>query len=209
MRHAFSFPPHIRNAVRAHVQRAIAEVSPVRFQQEPAYTAALLGRLEGVAYDGPDGSVVFRATNVNSIGPGAAERWSGADLAITADIQQGNLAVSKAILAQAKLGGLEDLAPKERDRLVGQIIDMRRFTRSPKVILIRELDDRREPLVASGTRIAKSSHTQAMSLPDYFVRRILTTLDGDTRAAFVAGVQESSLQQLRVFARVQPDTLAL
>jgi hypothetical protein len=40
-----------------------------------------LARLAGVAYEGPDGSVVFRATNVDSIGRGAAERWSGADLA--------------------------------------------------------------------------------------------------------------------------------
>lgn len=206
MRHAFSFPTHIRDAVRTHVQQAVADVSPARFGQEPAYVAALLARLEGVAYEGPDGSVVLKTTNVNSIGKGAAERWSGADLAITADIRKGDLAVSKAILAQAKLGGLEDLALNQRGRLVGQILDMRSLTRSPKVILIREFDDRREPLVASGTRIAENLHTQALPLADYFVRRILTTFDGDTRPAFVAGVQESSLKQLRVFARVQPNT---
>ena len=56
----------------------------------------------------------FRATNVNAVGPGVAERWSGADLAITADIRKGDLHVTKAILAQAKLGGLEDLASVER-----------------------------------------------------------------------------------------------
>jgi hypothetical protein len=58
--------------------------------------------------------------------------------------------VQKAILAQAKLGELDDLPSSERERLVGQIVEMRRFTRSPKVILIRELGDTREPLVASG-----------------------------------------------------------
>jgi hypothetical protein len=206
MRHAFSFPPHIRDAVRAHVRRAIADVSPTRFGQEPAYTAALLARLQGIAYEGTDGSVVLKTTNVDSIGRGAAERWSGADFAITADIRKGDLSVTKAILAQAKLGGLEDLSPNERGRLVGQIQEMRHFTRSPKVLLVRELDGHREPGVASGALIAQNMQTQVLSLPDYFVRRILTTLDGDTRPAFVAGVQESSLKQLRVFARVQPST---
>jgi hypothetical protein len=113
----------------------------------------------GTAYTGPDGSVVFTTTNVDSIGRGAAERWSGADLAITAEITRGNLTVRKAILAQAKLGELDDLPSSERGRLVGQVVEMRRFTRSPKVILIRELGDTREPLVASGTRIAGNLRT--------------------------------------------------
>jgi hypothetical protein len=203
MRHAFSFPTHIREAVREHVRRAITDLDPKRFAQEPAYTAALLARLEGIAYNEDDGSVEFRATNVNSAGKGAAERWSGADLAITAEIRKGDLRVSKAILAQAKLGGLNDLSSRERGRLIGQILDMRRLTRSPKVVLLREIDGHREPEVASGVRIAQESPIVPMSLPDYFVRRILTTLDGDTRPDFVSGVQESSLNQLRVLARTQ------
>jgi hypothetical protein len=180
-------------------------VSPERFQQEPAYTTALLSRLEGVAYEGADGSVVFKTTNVNSIGPGSAERWSGADFAITADVSRGEVRVTKAILAQAKLGEARELAVAERGRLVAQIQDMRRLTRSPKVLLVRELDGRREPLMASGALIAKYGEARTMSLPDYFVRRVLTTFDGDTRSEFVAGVQESSLKQLRVFARVEPN----
>lgn len=96
---------------------AVEGVSPSRFEQEPAYTAALLGRLTGSVYHGPDGFVLFETTNVNSIGPGAAERWSGADFAITARIRQGSLAIDKAILAQAKRGALEDLkGPSLLDR---------------------------------------------------------------------------------------------
>lgn len=204
MRHAFAFPSHIREAVRAHVQDAIDGLRPESYEQEPAYTAALLGRLEGVAYEGLDGSVILKTTNVNSIGRGAAESWSGADLAITADIRKGDLHVTKAILAQAKRGGLDDLSRSERGRLVGQIHDMRRHTRSPKVLLIREIDGRREPEVASGIRIAKELPTRPMSLADYVVRRILTTLDGDTRPEFVDAVQESSLTRLHVFAQIRP-----
>ena len=130
MRHAFSFPPNIRDAVREHVRRAIAEVS-----REP-----------------------FR---------------------------------------------LDELPRRERERLVGRVRDMRRLTRSPKVIFIRELDGRREPIVASGTRIAEHAAMEFMSLSDYFVRRILTTLDGDTSPEFVAGAQDSSLKQLRVSAELR------
>lgn len=205
MRHALSFPPHIREAVRSYVRNAITGVNPARFQQEPAYTAALLGRLEGTAYEGSDGYVRFTTTNVNSLAPGAAESWSGADLAITADIGRDDVRVRKAIIGQAKLGTLMELSPSEHRRLVGQIHDMRNLTRAPKVILIEEIQGRREPLVASGLRIAAGSQTQILSLPDYFVRRILPTLDGDTREDFVNAVQESSLRQLRVLVRLRSE----
>ena len=185
------------------MRRAITGLDPARYKQEPAYTAALLARLEGVAYDDSDGSVIFRPTNVNSIGPGAAENWSGADLAITAEIRKGDFGVNKAILAQAKLGGMQDLAPSRREELVGQIEKMRHFTRSPKVVLYRDVDGQREPEVLSGVRIVEGLPTIPVSLADYFVRRILPTLDGDTRPDFVAGVQESSLKQLQVIARVR------
>ncbi len=182
------------------MRRAVEGLSANRFAQEPSYTAALLARLEGTPYNDEDGSVVITATNVNSVGPGAAERWSGADFAITATITKGDLSIRKAILGQAKLGGLADLSANERERMVGQIIDMRSLTQSPKVMLIHEIGNRREPVMASGTMIARNQDTQELSLPDYFVRRILTTLDGDTRPGFVEGVEESSLKQLRVVA---------
>jgi|HubBroStandDraft_6_1064221.scaffolds.fasta_scaffold15281_3 hypothetical protein len=203
MRHAFSFPQQIREAVRAHVRRAINVVDPTRFRQEPDYVAALLARLSGIAYEGPDGFVEFKPPSVDSVGPNAAESWSGADLAITANIRRGEFSITKAILGQAKLGGLRDLPRREHGRLVEQIQDMRRLTRSPKVLLIRQMDGRREPEMASGVRIVEGKETTPLSLPDYFVRRVLTTLDGDTRPEFVRGVQDSSLQQLHVLATLQ------
>ena len=77
---------------------------------------------------------------------------------------------------------------------------MRQLTRAPKVLLVREIDGRRAPEVASGLRIVEGKETSPVSLPDYFVRRVLTTLDGDTRPKFVEGVQESSLRRLHVSA---------
>jgi hypothetical protein len=161
-----------------------------------------LARLEGVAYEGSDGLVVFKPTIVNANVRDSAESWSGADFAITADIRKGDVSVSKAILAQAKRGGLDQLPPPERDRLAKQIYDMRQYTRSPKVLLFREFDGRRVPEVVSGVRLVEHLPFKPISLPSYFVTRVLTTFDGDTRPKFVDAVQESSLQKLRVLARI-------
>lgn len=203
LRHAFSFPAHIREAVHDYVRQAVSRVDPARYEQEPAYTAALLGRLDGVAYDKSDGFVEFRATNVNPIGRGTGEDRFGADLAITAEIRKDELEVIKAILAQAKRGGLQDLAPSRREELVGQIQKMRHCTRSPKVVLYRDFDGERQPEVVSGVRIVEGLPVTPVPLADYFVRRVLTTLDGDTSPSFVAAVQESSLKRLNVIARVR------
>jgi hypothetical protein len=193
----------VREAVRIHIRHAIEGLNPSRFRQEPAYTVALLARLEGIAYSGPDASVTLRATNVNSIARNSAERWSGADLAITADIEQRERKLEKAILAQAKLGSLEKLSSKERDRLISQILAMRRITRSPKVLFIQENEHGREPQVASGVLISERIPTRPLPLADYFVRRVLTTLDGDTRPHFVAAVQDSTLRRLHVAATLR------
>jgi hypothetical protein len=88
MRHSFSFPVIVRDAVRAFVREAIDPLSASAFEQEPSYVGALMGRLIGTAYEGPEGSVRFRTTIINPIGSPSAESLSGADLAITADISR-------------------------------------------------------------------------------------------------------------------------
>lgn len=183
------------------MERAIEGLDPRGFRQEPPYVSALLGRLAGTAYEGPDGSVVITVTNIDSIGRGAAERWSGADLAVTASISDGNEPLRKAILSQAKLGAIEDLEPKERVRLEGQIRDMQRIVTSPKVLEIPADGLRRRPRMLSGNKVLGGDYTGGFDLPDYFVRRVLTTFDGVTDPVIVAGVQDSDLRQLRLSAR--------
>jgi hypothetical protein len=203
MRHAFRFPDHIKRAVREHVRNAVTSINPQRFRQEPSYTNALLARLEGVAYDDFDGHVSIRATSVDSIAPGAAEGWSGADFAITATISDPNQQIEKAILVQAKLGDLEELDGREFNRLLGQVRDMKALTRSPKVMVAPLVDGIREPKILSGRRLLEGTYKQEMSLDDYVVARITPTLDGDTRRAFVDAVQDSSLQRLRIHAEIR------
>ena len=181
MRHAFELPPDLRQAVFDHVLRAVGQVEPVRFPQEPAYTAALLHGPAGRSLFRPSGEVEFQVTDIADRGRGSAESWSGGDLVITARISNGATTVRKAILAQAKLGMPWDLDGSEREFLFEQIRKMKRLTRGPKVLAIEEFGDLRNPRMISATAILDGEPTHGYSLAAYFVSRVLTTLDGDTR----------------------------
>jgi hypothetical protein len=144
--------------------------------------------------------VQFSSTIIDDRGPGAAESWSGADLAITATISDGEATIRKAILIQAKLGKIDDLDTEKLERLRHQIRDMKKLTRSPKVMDIPEQDGVRTPRIISGTRILHNDPFRPFSLESYVVARVLTTLDGDTRGDFVESVQESRLTRLKIRA---------
>jgi hypothetical protein len=199
-RHTFRFDPEVQEAVKDHVRRGVEGTNPEKYLREPQYTAALARSLEGVAYDGPLGRVEFSSTVVDSNVPNSAEKWSGADLAITAEISKDRQRVRKAILVQAKMGPLEQLAPNEVSRLLGQVRDMQELTASPKIMDIQRRHGGGDPGIYSGNIFGAGGRPQRLTLADYFVRRVLTTLDGDTRPTFVDGVQESKLTKLRVVA---------
>src|SRR5262245_23036897 len=128
MRHTFSFPIEIREAVKDHVKDAVKRLRPEAYRQEPAYATALAGKLDAIVYDGPQGFVEFRATIVKDRGPDPAEHWSGIDFVITATIRNANIQIDKAIVFQAKKGFIEDLKQSERKRLLKQIHEMKRLT---------------------------------------------------------------------------------
>lgn len=198
MRHSFRFPFEVQEAVRRHVRNAVKKVDPSRYSQEPAYTSALMSALEGRAYEGSAGLVDFKATITTDHGPNAAERWSGIDFVITATVFDQFTRVEKAIVFQAKKGNISALTTHERERLIGQISAMKKYTNSPKVLEVPNLPIKMVPTVVSGNRVLSGFSYIQMDLADYFVRRVLPTLDGDTRSGFVQSVQESSLTQLFV-----------
>ena len=202
-RHAFTFPPEVLVAVKVHVQRAIDAVAPTRYRQEPNYTAALANRLEGIAYEGEHGSIVFHSTVFDDRGRGSAENRLGADHAITATVSDGSTTVRKIILVQAKLGEIDRLSGPEGELLRSQISKMKMLVDAPKVMEIIELEGRRFPKMVSGNKILGGSRYTPMALPDYFTRRVTTTLDGCTDAAAIEAVQDSSLPRIEVSAKLQ------
>ena len=205
-RHAFSFHQDVRSDVRAYVASRVAQVDPQRYGQEHALVTAIFHSLEGVAYDGPFGRVEFRSTIVDDRGRGAAEHWSGADVAITALVSDGKSKVEKAILAQAKKDYLWSLSSSEHKRLLGQVDKMKRLTNAPKVIDLPIENGRVTPGVYSGTALASGRFPARYDLAQYIIARVLTTFDGDTRPSFVAQVQRSNLSELRVVAQIRPSS---
>ena len=202
MRHAFRFPEHIRKALKNHIEKAVSEIDMRRFHQEAPYTDALAAKLQGVVYDQNDGYVKIDSTVVNERGRGVAEKWSGADLVITASISDKIHKITKAILVQSKLGDIDKLNPNQKNKLRDQVQKMKRFTNSVKVMEIPEISGQRRPRIVSGHRVLADEPYTSYDLSDYFVRRILTTFDGDTRREFVDSVQDSGLTRLRVIANL-------
>lgn len=202
MRHAFSFPEHIRRALKNHIEKAVSGIAMERYHQEAAYTTALAKSLEGIVYDGKDGYVKIESTIFSDRGPHSAEKRSGADLAITAEISDKHKSVKKAILVQSKLGSICELSPNRTSELKDQVQKMKRYTKSAKVMEIPVENEQRCPKIVSARKFSKGEAYKSFELGDYFVRRILPTLDGDTRPKFVDGVQDSRLTRLNLIARL-------
>lgn len=205
-RHAFKFPSEAVEAVKAHVRIAVAAVSPVRYRQEAPYTAALVSRLEGIAYDGEFGRVEFIGTMIDDRGSGSAESIYGADFAITAKISDGRTTIEKAILVQVKLGTVANLSPSETKDLEDQIRNMRKLVNAPKVMEIPESNGSRTPRILSGNRVLAGKEYSTTPLVDYFTSRVMTTLDGCTRPDRVSIVQDSRLLRVHVDAKTFPNS---
>lgn len=202
-KHAFKLPPEVVEAVRQHVRNAIGAVAPSRYHQEANYTAALVNRLEGTAYQGPYGSVIFRATVFDDRGRNSAESRLGADFAIIATIADSHRTIEKVILVQAKLGIVADMNQREAAFLREQIRKMKQLVDAPKVMEIPAANDRRYPQMVSGNRILSETSYKPMSLENYFVARVTTTLDGCTDRRVVGLAEDSSLTKLHVDARIK------
>lgn len=202
MRHAFSFPDHIRRAVQRHVANAIGGLSGKQFRQEPNDTAALAGRLIGTAYDDSDGKIVFNAAVIDDRGPNAAEHRTGADWSFTAEISDGATTIRKGILVQSKLGAIKDLSDRERKRLNKQIEDMKEYTYAPKVMEVVDNEVGRCPRIVSGNRILSDERWRSYTLGGYITGRVMTTLDGDTRPEFVDNILDSKLTNLNLLAEL-------
>jgi hypothetical protein len=193
-------------ALRLHVERAIQGLDPQRYRQEANYTAALAGRLEGIAYRGEHGFVRIRATVYDDRGRNSTEHQYGADFAITATISDNNNTISKAILIQSKLGAIESLSGRERTFLDDQIRKMRQLVRAPKVMQVLESKGTRFPQIISGNQILEGLPYTAVALPEYFTSRVTTTLDGSTDTNTIARVSRSTISRINLV--VGPGDLA-
>src|SRR5580698_7134236 len=117
-------PPAAASALSRHVSQAIKRMDPVRYTQEPAYVAALFGKLDAVVYHDAGLMVELRSTIVGDRGRKSAESRWGADFCLVASISGPKEKQEKAVLGQAKRGSLIDLATADAGDFREQALKM-------------------------------------------------------------------------------------
>ncbi len=183
-------------AVRAHVKRAHEILDSRRHGQEPDLVAMLLGRLEGVVYDGPHGHVELKSTIVASRGPGTAEAQWGADFALTAEIDTRDASTSKAVLGQAKRQTSLFRRRREQERLLEQCGKMLQATTAAVVLLLTKAS----PLIGEVAKAELGVATGNFYPLDHYLVNLLECHHGDSRPDFVRAVSDSQLRRLHIVA---------
>ena len=220
-------PPEAAAALSRHVSHSVGRLDPARYNQEPAYVIALLGRLDAVVYDKGGFFLELRSTVVTDRGPKSGESKWGADFGITALISDQFETVKKGILGQAKRGDLRNLPPHEAERFRLQGVHMSAATESLIGLevptapatqpLVRILE---VPFVYQGVPIQRTLRRfdskiwplsggtpplflgEAMPIGRYLSSELIRCLHGDTSAVFLQGISESfGLPLLSVVAR--------
>jgi hypothetical protein len=196
--------PDIKAALNRHIDYALARMVFSKYQQEPNFMVTLIGKLDGVVYDGPHGRLEFVGVPVDDRGPGAAEHVSGADFALTAVVTTPGESTKKAILGQAKGGDIDHLGTTERNRLNGQVRRMRERTKHYVIV-----ETPKSPNGTVSVRRSKPStpnfRNQRQTLADY-LEMMLECKHGDTRKSFTSSVMnDSRLSQLKAVYTVAID----
>lgn len=185
-------------ALRQYVDNVMA-ISADSYKQEPDFVAALLGRLEGTAWESDDGSasIKFLPAVVSSRGANSAEKRFGADFALTMIRTHDTNSVRKAVLGQAKRGDSSRLGSTVQHRnLQDQCNKMASHTEH---FLLMETPNG-SPLKIRKGRIEKRSIAfgQPMNLSEYLINELVACHHGDKRGPFIRAVQSSDLPGLNV-----------
>ena len=189
----------IENAVKSYIKKAFSGLDPMSFSQEPAYIAALMGRLSGTAWEGENGaSVVFKTTVVDDRGPRSAEGKYGADFAVTLESNSSNGPVLKAILGQGKKGEINKLSSSEQARLAEQCKKMSKRT-SQYIVMETPRSSGSEPMIAISSKNKNALYsTKRITLSEYIVKHFIACKHGDHRPDFVSAVKHSNLNILDI-----------
>lgn len=182
----------VRVQFRIQVESACWQLRRSRFQQEPGYVAALMGKLAGM--DIQIGSSWLTTTVVNDHGPHCAESEFGADFAIIFESTSGT---SKAVLGQAKGSSIESLSPKERKNFFGQCQLMAKKTKHFIGLEVPKEPDTM-PIVRMGLSGPPVDIELGRRLDDYLADIFIGCQHGDRRNEFVRAVEKSDLLRLRV-----------
>lgn len=192
-------PPSIKDAMANYITNALERLDPTRYEQEPNYVAALLGKLDGIVYDGSDGRFELKCTSVNGIGPRAAEKKYGADFALIASVYYQGQKYEKAVLGQAKRGPQGELTSAEGKRLEGQMSTMRAY--SDHYLVLHTPRNRSETVSIQRSVPSNPENLhQPETLADY-LETMVRCSHGDIRKSFTRSVASSKLPTLKVILK--------
>ena len=219
-------PAAAKQALSRYVSQAVNRLDPARYKQEPAYVAALFGRLDGVVYRSREVTIEIRSTVVNDRGRGSAESVHGADFGIVASIASNDEVVEKAVLGQAKKGSLAGLPSVPKESFREQVVKMSALTRAtigfevptaagaPPMIRIVEAAQpfhnawsrtslRKYEEKISATNVSEPPVYLGTALPlgRYLYAELLRCLHGDNDIRLLHALTASSLPVLHVNAR--------
>lgn len=199
MREYFQWEDEVKKAVRKFIKKVLKEMTVEEFKQEPAYVAALFGRLKGTAYSGKYGHIKFKTTIISDRGPNSAEKKYGVDFVIRVILKMEDIIQKKAVIGQAKKGNVDDLNRSEKERLINQIRKMKRITSSPLYLSLPKTN-KEKPRFYSSNKILKGEKPKGFDFEEYIIQRLLTCIDGDTNEYFYEAIGESSLYLLEIIA---------
>lgn len=181
--------------------KRMRELDFSRYGSEPNYNPALVAKLDGFSFTGENFSVSLSGSTMTSNNQHGSEPASGADLAISADIHQGQESKQKAVLVQCKRRSLLRNTT-ERDRLLGQIKKMKEISRHPKVLVIDEYRGA-IPSIQSGTTLLEGGYPRDFALNAWLARKFIRTFDGDTRKHVYEAAQSADLNKIWVKAEFE------
>ncbi|ELJ8739347.1 hypothetical protein GOP97_18620 [Vibrio cholerae] len=189
----------IKKSVKEYFTKACEVLDRTRYQQEPAYVDALIGRLDGTIYLGDgQGFIRFKPTVVADRGPASAESLYGADFAIVFESTEVKEPIKKAIFSQAKNGDATKLSKTDAKKLDDQCAKMAIFTKHYMVFEAPK-EDGAMPTIRLGKPSTKSwDKGHNIRLDDYFLDYILSCKHGDRRENFIRNVAASNLKGLTV-----------
>jgi len=182
----------VRRQFRLQVNAACHQLSRSSFQQEPAYVAALMGKLAGMQIQ--IGSSWLATTVVNDRGARSAESEFGADFAIVFESTSG---ISKAVLGQAKGSGIDELRHAERKNFLRQCGLIAQKTRHFVGLEVPTAPNTM-PIIRKGVSGPPVSIEAGRPLDDYLTDVFIACQHGDRRSSFVQAVKTSDLLQLRI-----------
>jgi hypothetical protein len=166
--------------LRKFIKKVAAKTSRQQFEQEPHFTAAFFGNLNGEKFQSSSGEfLALTCSSSNDRGPNSAESKTGVDIGIVIEWQnnQGEKVFEKAVLLQAK-NRLASLKPVDGKELQAQCEMMRKLTTSYGVMDCPY--DGTIPQIGLSDIAPPFWKFPLVKLDDYLIETVFVCKDGDT-----------------------------